>query len=204
MAALNRAFFRQPTLEVGRNLLGSLLIRQLPDGSRLSGWVAETEAYIGESDLACHARHGMTDRNRAMWGAAGYAYVYFTYGMHWMLNVVTEDEGTPAAILVRAVLPHEGIERMRVRRGGKPDRILADGPAKLCQALAVDGDLYGADLCRAGGPLWFEPGLTVPDHVVTKGPRVGLNNVPEPWRSKPWRFLVEHEPMEKLAEREGA
>ncbi|MGA9534098.1 MAG: DNA-3-methyladenine glycosylase, partial [Anaerolineales bacterium] len=189
MGARKRDFFRQPTLEVSRKLLGSVLVRQEPDGSRLSGWVTETEAYIGQSDLACHARHGKTDRNRAMWGSAGHAYVYFTYGMHWMLNVVTEAESIPAAVLLRGILPHEGIEKMRIRRGGKPDRLLTDGPAKLCQALAIDDQLYGEDICQVGGPLWFEAGVEVPDDAVTNGPRVGLNHVPEPWLSQPWRFV---------------
>lgn len=203
MGALRRDFFQESTLRVSRALLGSLLIRQEAAGNRLAGWVTETEAYVGQSDLACHARHGKTDRNRVMWGPPGHAYVYFTYGMHWMFNVVTEDEGRPAAVLLRAILPHKGIEVMRSRRNGKPDRLLTDGPAKLCQALAIDDQLYGADVCRPGGPLWFEAGIEVPDDVVTKGPRVGLNNVPEPWHSKPWRFRVERSTMEDLVEREG-
>jgi DNA-3-methyladenine glycosylase len=203
MAALRRDFFRQPTLDVSRQLLGSLLVRCEPGSVRLSGWVTETEAYIGQSDLACHARHGKTDRNHAMWEMAGRAYVYFTYGMHWMLNVVTEPEGTPAAVLLRGILPCEGIGEMRIRRRNKPDHSLTDGPAKLCQALAIDNQLYGQDLCRPNGPLWFEPGVEVPDRAVTIGPRVGLDHVPEPWHSKPWRFLVERETMEELVKREG-
>lgn len=203
LQALGRDFFRQSTLDVSRQLLGCRLVRREEDGPRLTGWVTETEAYIGETDLACHARHGQTDRNRVMWGPPGHAYVYFTYGMHWMLNVVTEEEGRPAAVLLRGLLPEEGIEKMRSRRGNKPDRLLTDGPAKLCQALSIDNQLYGEDLCRTGGPLWFENGIPVPDEAVTKGPRVGLNNVPEPWHSKPWRFLVKRDTMEELVKREG-
>lgn len=185
---LGRGFFDRPTLEVARDLLGQRLVRLEPDGTRLSGLVVETEAYIGSEDLACHARHGRTRRNEVMWGPPGHAYVYFTYGMHWMLNVVTEREGFPAAVLLRAILPQEGLARMRARRRGRPDTQLTDGPAKLCQALAIDGSLNGLDLCDPEAPLFFETAPPVPDSAVTTGPRVGLNTVPEPWRSLPWRF----------------
>ena len=185
---LDRAFFDRPTLEVARDLLGQRLVRLEPDGARLSGLVVETEAYVGSQDLACHARHGRTRRNEVMWGPPGRAYVYFTYGMHWMLNVVTEREGFPAAVLLRAILPQEGMARMRARRRGRTDGQLTDGPAKLCQALAIDGSLNGLDLCHPEAPLFFEAAPAVPDGAVTTGPRVGLNTVPEPWRSLPWCF----------------
>jgi DNA-3-methyladenine glycosylase len=167
-------------------------------GLRTSGWIVEAEAYIGEADLGCHAHAGRTARNATMWGPPGHAYVYFTYGMHWMLNVVTEDEGFPAAVLLRAVIPCEGERRMRQRRGTCPAHALTDGPAKLCQALAVDRRLDGHDLCAPAARLFIERGTPVPDRHVTRGRRVGLNGVPEPWQSKPWRFRVTAGGIEKL------
>jgi DNA-3-methyladenine glycosylase len=173
-----------------------------PSGQKLAGWIVEAEAYIGTEDLACHARSGRTKRNATMWGVAGHAYVYFTYGVHWMLNAVTEDEGFPAAILVRGILPEAGIALMRARRKTGKDASLTDGPGKICQALQIDGDLDGADLCAADSILFFEKAAQVPDKSVTTTPRVGLNNVPEPWKSKPWRYLIQKEYYPQLMEEE--
>lgn len=202
-APLQRSFFDRATLEVAEGILGALLVRELPSGRRISGWVTEAEAYVGSEDRACHARHGKTDRNAPMWGPPGRAYVYFTYGMHWMLNAVTEGEGYPAAVLLRGLLPKEGIDEMRQRRQGRADSELTDGPAKLCQALAIDKEFNEVDLCDRGGHLWFEPGIPVPSNVVTRGPRVGLNNVPDPWLSKPWRYQVEETTIADLLRTEG-
>ena len=184
---LPRAFFERPTLEVARELLGARLVR-LAGGKRIAGTIIETEAYCSEADLACHARAGRTARTRVMYGPPGHAYVYFTYGMHWLLNCVTEPEAFPAAVLIRAIRPTEGLTLIAARRGGQPSQRWTDGPAKLCQALGIDGKLNGADLCAQGGALFIEPGQRVPDERVQRGPRVGLNRVPEPWRSLPWRF----------------
>lgn len=202
-APLQRSFFDRPTLEVAEGILGALLVRELPNGRRISGWVVEAEAYIGSEDQACHARHGKTDRNAPMWGPPGHSYVYFTYGMHWLLNAVTEGEGYPAAVLLRGLLPNEGIDEMRQRRRGRPDSELTDGPAKLCQALAIDKELNEVDLCNHGSQLWFESGVQVPSNVVTRGPRVGLNNVPDPWLSKPWRYKVDATIIADLLRSEG-
>ncbi len=194
---LPRAFFARPTLDVARELLGRRLVR-VERGRRLSGWIVEAEAYIGQEDLACHAHVGRTPRNQVMWGPPGRAYVYFTYGMHWCLNVVTEQEGRPAAVLLRGLLPVEGLATMRRRRGRPPDDQVADGPAKLCQALSIDGRLNGHDLCAPDARLFVERVRLRPRGLVTVGPRVGLNTVPEPWKSKPWRFrLTESTPVEK-------
>jgi DNA-3-methyladenine glycosylase len=192
---LPRSFYSRPTLLVARQLLGQRLVRLEPNGSRLSGRIIETEAYIGSEDLGCHAKAGRTLRNASMWGPAGHAYVYFTYGMHWMLNFVTEKEGFPAAVLIRALYPEEGLAVMRRRRAGRPDGELTDGPAKLCLALAIDRALDGHDLCAPGARLFLEAFPNMPDHVVTAGPRVGLSTVPEPWRSKPWRFRLQVDPF---------
>jgi DNA-3-methyladenine glycosylase len=182
---LPREFYNRPTLAVARELIGARLVRVL-DGIRLVGLITETEAYIGEEDLACHAKAGRTPRTAVMYGLPGYAYVYFTYGNHWMLNVVTEREGFPAAVLIRAIQPIEGAEVMSARRNGRD----TFGPGKLTQALGITKSENGVDLTVVTTGLWIEAGISVPDENVTIGPRVGLNTVPEPWFSKPWRFLV--------------
>lgn len=182
---LSPDFYAQPTLTVARDLLGARLVRIL-DGLRLVGIITETEAYIGETDLGCHAKAGKTPRNAVMYGPPGRAYVYFTYGMHWMLNVVTERDGFPAAVLIRAIHPLEGADVMSARRHGR-DSI---GPAKLTQALGIDAGQNGLDLCDPASGLWIEAGHPVAEVEVVTGPRVGLFNVPEPWKSIPWRFGV--------------
>jgi DNA-3-methyladenine glycosylase len=191
MPRLPRSFFARATLQVARELLGQRLVH-LSGGQRLAGLITETEAYIGQTDLACHARFGRTPRSEVMFGAPGHAYVYFTYGLHWMLNVVTEPAGFPAAVLIRALLPVEGEPVMRARRSSRAARApvhrLADGPAKLAQALGVDRALNGHDLCAGGARLFIERAAAVPPVRVTVGLRVGLNNTPEPWKSRAWNF----------------
>ncbi len=182
---LPREFYNRPTLTVARQLLGTRLVRIL-DGQRLSGLITEAEAYIGEKDLACHARAGRTPRTAVMYGPPGHAYVYFTYGMHWMLNVVTEAEGSPAAVLIRAIQPIEGTKVISARRKGRA----TDGPAKLTQALGIDRLLNGVDLCNPSSGLWIESDVAVDQSQIKIGPRIGLYTVPEPWKSKPWRFRV--------------
>lgn len=181
---LPRSFYDRPTLKVARELIGARLVCVLR-GRRLVGIISETEAYIGEKDLACHAKAGRTPRTAVMYGPPGHAYVYFTYGNHWMLNVVTEREGFPAAVLIRAIHPIEGQAVMSRRRGGRD----TFGPGKLTQAMGITGSENGLDLTKSDPGLWIEAGQSVRNSLVTKGPRVGLNSVPEPWKSKPWRFL---------------
>ena len=189
MNVLPRDFYEQEVTVVARLLLGKRLVRTW-QGVRLSGIIAETEAYRGEEDLACHARCGRTPRNAVMYGPAGKVYVYFTYGMHWCLNAVTGAEGFPAAVLIRALWPLEGLAEMAARRGQFPRAQWCNGPAKLCRALSIDGSLNGTDLCLAGNELTIENGPEISPERVTTGPRVGINSVPEPWRSQPWRFLA--------------
>ena len=186
---LPRSFFNRPTRTVARELLGCRLVRKLDD-TLLAGAIVETEAYIGESDLACHARAGRTPRTQVMYGPPGFAYVYFTYGMHWMLNLVTEAEGFPAAVLIRALEPLEGIARMQELRGGKTLSQLASGPAKLTRALGIAREENGMDCCRPGSPLTLTRGEAVQSSSVAATPRIGLGQTPEPWLSKPWRFAV--------------
>lgn len=214
---VKRGDFARPTLEVCRGLLGQRLVKLDSDGKRLSGLIIEAEAYIGQEDKGCHASAGLTPRNEAMWGPPGHAYVYLTYGMHWMLNLVTEETDRPAAVLLRAILPVEGVTKMQKRRSdwrrsrgvhdpapweNDADRGLhdpkqfTDGPAKICQALDIDRTWNGKDLCAPESRLFIEARPTV--RGVTTGPRVGLNSVPEPWKSIPWRFRVDRAQYEAL------
>ncbi len=188
-ARLGREFFLHNTVWVARHLLGMRLVR-LEQGRRLAGIIIETEAYRGEEDQACHARAGLTRRTGVMYGPPGHAYVYFTYGMHWMLNIVTEEEGFPAAVLIRGLWPTEGLEMIASRRKGQPFEHWTDGPAKICRALNIDGYHHGHDLCAPEAEIFLEKALEIPDAGVTTGPRVGLYHVPEPWKSVPWRFRV--------------
>jgi DNA-3-methyladenine glycosylase len=188
---LRREFFLKPTLKVARDLLGQRLVLIEGKEGRLAGLITETEAYVGSEDLGCHARAGKTRRNEVMWGPPGYAYVYFTYGMHWMLNFVTERDGFPAAVLIRGLWPVEGVKKMLQRRAVSRLGDLTNGPAKLCQALGIDGDWNGMDLCSSDSKLFVEKGSAIAEKIVTNGPRVGLTSVPEPWKSMPWRFQVD-------------
>ncbi len=182
---LSQAFYARPTLTVARELIGRRLVRIL-DGLRLAGIITEAEAYVGEEDLGCHARSGKTKRNAVMYGRPGHAYVYFTYGMHWMLNAVTEREGFPAAVLIRAMEVVEGADVISARRKGRDTH----GPAKLTQALGIDATLNGASLCDPLSGLWIEEGTPAADSDIITAPRVGLYTVPEPWKSVPWRFQM--------------
>jgi DNA-3-methyladenine glycosylase len=190
-AHLPRQFFNRPTLQVARELLGTRLVR-VEGGERTAGIIVEAEAYIGEEDQGCHASAGLTPRTAVMYALPGHAYVYFTYGMHWMLNFVTEREGFPAAVLIRSIVPTEGLERIAARRAGRAREQWTDGPAKICQALNINRAQNGADLCAPKAELFVEFGVNISDSSVTIGPRVGLNSVPEPWKSVPWRFVTSY------------
>ena len=191
MSPLLREFYDRSAVEVARELLGCHLVRNL-DGHRLVGVICETEAYQGEEDLGCHAHVGRTPRNAVMYGAPGHAYIYFTYGMHWLLNAVTGHENEAAAVLIRAIYPLEGLDQMALNRPNLAYRNdWLNGPAKICQALGLDGSLNGIDLCDPSGDLTIELGERIPDTEIKISARVGLFTVPEPWKSIPWRFLVD-------------
>ena len=189
MSRISRDFFARDTLTVARELLGQRLVRVL-DGERLAGRIVEVEAYVGEEDRASHASCGVTRRNAPMYGPPGHAYVYFIYGMHHCFNVVTEREGYPAAVLVRALEPLEGIEVMRALRSGLPDVRLTSGPARLCQALKIDRRFDGADLCAPDARLFLEEDVAVPDEAIVTGPRIGVRG-DEVAVTIPWRFYVQ-------------
>jgi DNA-3-methyladenine glycosylase len=191
---LPRSFFSRDTVTVARDLLGQRLVREI-DGRRLAGLITETEAYRGEEDLACHARAGRTPRTEIMYGPAGYTYVYFIYGVHWLLNLVTEKPGYPGAVLIRAIHPEEGQDLMASLRNGQPRRMWTNGPAKLCQALDIDGHLNGLDICAPDAPVYLESGIAVKPDWIRAGPRVGLKTVPEPWKGIAWRFVVNYQSL---------
>ena len=195
-SVLPESFYTRSVLEAAPGLLGCRLVRQL-NGTRLAGIITETEAYNGEADRACHARSGPTKRNNVMYGPPGRAYIYFTYGMHWMLNCITQPEGQPTAVLIRAVLPTEGLDVIAANRAGRPPAQWSDGPAKLCQAFAIDGSLNGAALTSPCAGLWIETSTPIRPEWIETGPRVGINYAGEPWVSMPWRYQV-HLPLNWL------
>jgi DNA-3-methyladenine glycosylase len=190
---LPRSFYDRPTLQVLEAIIGKVLVHQVR-GRRTAGLIVEAEAYIGEDDPACHAAPGPTQRNAPLYGPPGHAYVYLNYGLHHLVNAVTEAEGSPAAVLVRALEPVEGIalmreRRLRARRGRRspssrrieiPDAALCRGPGNLTVALAIDLRQNGADL--TAGPLAIEDhGVRV--HELEWSPRIGLTVGTEPhWR----------------------
>lgn len=188
---LPRSFYARDARAVARDLLGTILARRV-GRALLRGRIVETEAYCGETDLACHAKAGRTPRTDVMYGPPGVAYVYFTYGMHHCLNAVSEPIGKPAAVLIRAAEPLEGLPWMVRARGTDAEHRLASGPARLCQAFGIDLRQNRADL--RGPDLWIEPGDGVPDGEILTSPRIGCERVEPPWNSVPWRFYLAASP----------
>ena len=177
---LGRSFYARPTLEVAPALLGRLLVYDGPGGP-VGGRIVEVEAYVGTGDPACHAAAGRTARNAAMWGPPGHAYVYFTYGMHHCLNVVTEGDGEPAAVLIRALRPEIGLSLLASRLPHRaPERRLS-GPGVLCAGLGLDRRHDGIDL--VAGPLWIGRGRARGIRLA-RSPRIGIRRAV----SRPWRF----------------
>lgn len=198
LAPLPQSFYARSACEVARALLGKRLVRLL-DGERIAGMIVETEAYCdgGAPDLACHAtanQYRPTARTAVMFGPPGHAYVYFTYGMHWMFNVVAGREGQASGVLVRALEPLEG-EFFMARHRNRPRRDWTSGPAKLTKALAIDRALHGANLFDPTGVLAIEDGPPVDPARVCTGPRIGLGKTPEPWLSMPWRYWLDGNPF---------
>lgn len=191
----DRAFFESGSRALARRLLGCRLVRVV-DGTRLAGIIVEAEAYTGVRDRASHAFGGRrTPRNESMYARAGTAYVYFTYGSHFCANVVCGRVGEPQAVLLRAIEPTDGLERMRALRLGAPkppsrlgDDDLGRGPGNLCRALSIDRALDGADLVTSG-ELWIEPGEPMASRAVEWTPRVGIGSRGE-WTLKRLRVLI--------------
>jgi DNA-3-methyladenine glycosylase len=183
---LSRGFFAGDPVEVAPRLLNKLLMR-----GPLVGRIVEVEAYRGEADPASHAYRGETARNATMFGGPGRLYVYFTYGMHWCANVVCRPPGTAGAVLLRALVPVAGVARMRrVRPAARRDLDLANGPAKLCEALGITGADDGADLVRGDrGIAVVDDGVAPPGRPGVSG-RIGIR-VGE---REPWRFFLDGDP----------
>ncbi len=170
---LETDFYARSALTVARDLLGKYLVRQLGD-EQIALQIHETEAYIGPHDLACHAAKGRTARTEVMFGPAGYWYVYFIYGIHWMLNIVTESEGFPAAVLLRGAGT-------------------SDGPARLTKALAIDKRLNAQPAALSAG-LWIEDrGERIARSAIRRTPRIGVDYAGL-WAAKPYRFVLEPQP----------
>lgn len=190
MRTLARGFYNRPTLTVARDLLGKVLVHHAPEGTA-AGMIVETEAYIGEGDPACHAAPGPTKRNAPLYGPPGIAYVYLNYGIHYLVNAVTEADGHPAAVLIRALAPIDGLPLMRTRRGSGgraiPDADLCRGPGNLTKALGISLsdnllDLTASRLCIE------ERGLR--RGRVSRGPRIGIRVAID----RPWRFWIAGHP----------
>ncbi len=191
-ARLTRRFYRRDPVTLAKALLGQILVRRLEDGRELAGKIVEVEAYLGVEDRAAHSFGGRrTARNASMWGEAGHAYVYFTYGMHWCVNVVADREEVPTACLIRALEPLVGVEEMRKRRGRESEVELCSGPAKLTQALGIDRALDGVDLVE-GGELYIVRGPRA-RRLIRRSPRIGVAYAKE-WARKPLRFYFEGSP----------
>jgi DNA-3-methyladenine glycosylase len=177
-------FFNRPTLTVAQDLLGAILARKI-NSRLLTGMIVETEAYIGEDDPASHAYEGMTPRNRLMYGPPGLVYIYFIYGNHYCLNFVTEPEGFPAAVLIRALQPLAGLEQMFENRSGVKFEIqLCNGPGKLCQALQIDEKLNGISLVSSRVFL-LAGNSSVP---IGNSGRIGISQ----GQDRKWRYYIKN------------
>jgi DNA-3-methyladenine glycosylase len=198
---LPRAFFDRPALEVAPDLLGCVLRHETGDGPA-AVLITEVEAYLGAKDPASHSFRGRTARNAVMFGGPGHAYVYFTYGMHYCVNLTCQPPGTPEAVLLRAGRVTEGAALAAARRsagrvpGRAPARPLAErdlarGPARLCQALGIDRALDGVDACAPGSPLQIRGrAAAVAQDAISRGPRIGISRAVE----EPWRYWITGDP----------
>jgi DNA-3-methyladenine glycosylase len=196
MRPLSSRFFARPTLEVARDLLGRTLL-VYGSGGFCGGRIVEAEAYIGEEDPACHAHRGRTPRNQVMYGPPGHAYVYFTYGNHWMLNFVTETDGFPAAVLIRAIEATTGLTRIRKRRPrAQREHDLTNGPGKLTAAMGITGRDNGVRLGEQRIAVGGRPSRGI--QIVTSG-RVGVSEGSD----RPWRFFVRGNPWVSAYRRGG-
>jgi len=181
---LPRAFYERETEIVAREMLGTVLECETDDGLA-SGIIVETEAYLGEHDLACHAAAGRTPRTEALYGPPGISYVYFIYGMYWCFNAVTRSEGLPSAVLVRALEPLDGLALMHKRRPRIRNEVgLTNGPGKLCTALGIDGSMRGKSLQRK--PVLIREGESISDEKVEVTTRIGITRCAD-W---PLRWIV--------------
>ncbi|HEV7644685.1 MAG TPA: DNA-3-methyladenine glycosylase [Pyrinomonadaceae bacterium] len=198
MKKLSRQFYlREDVVQIARELLGKILVVPADDGERVSGMIVECEAYMGQIDRAAHSYGGRrTARNEITYGAGGFAYVFFIYGMYYQLNVVTHTIDTPHVVLIRALEPVDGIEIIRARRNVKgktmPDKNLTSGPGKLTIAMGIDRSFNGEDLL--GDRMWLEEGKKCANKEIAVGKRIGIDYAGED-AEKPWRFWVKDNPF---------
>ena len=187
MKTLSRSFYARDTVDVARDLVGMMLVRKIGNKT-ISGIITETEAYRYKDDPASHSFSGLTERNKAMFGSVGIAYVYFTYGMHYCMNAVARNGNYEAgAVLIRALEPKEGINFMVKQR--KIDKIsnLTNGPAKLTQALQITKKQYGKDLTKPSS-LFIADGIKIKESDIVKRPRVGIKKATD----KLWNFTIQN------------
>lgn len=177
---LPRDFYLQNTTSVARKLIGKRLFRKLADGRIISGVIAETEAYLGESDTACHSRVGKTQRNKIMFGNGGFLYIYLIYGMYYMLNIVTEGEGRACAVLIRAVVDVKGFSSKET----------IDGPGKLCREFEITKEQYGVDVCK-GNSIWIERDKSFSKPTICSLSRVGIAYASKADRQALLRFRMQ-------------
>lgn len=183
-------FFARDTPAVARALLGQRLVR-LVEGQRVDGRIVEAEAYCGTEDMAAHWNNRRElGRFAVAYGRPGVSLVYFTYGLHWLFNVVTEPEGQPGAVLIRAIEPLEGLEVIEANRPGRDRHQWTAGPARLTMALGIGPEHHAVDLLAANATIFIEQDTPVPEAQVGISARIGLNRSPEPWKSLPQRFYV--------------
>mgnify|MGYP000058806407 FL=1 len=189
MKVILRRFYERDVVDVARDLLGKLLVREV-EGKRLVGRIVEVEAYRGRDDPASHAYRGRTKRNEVMFGKPGLAYIYLAYGVNWCLNITSEPEGEPAAVLIRAVEPLEGIEEMMANRQVSNLKNLTNGPGKLTKAFKIDGSLNGWDVTK--GEILY---IVYPDEEeefeIGVSARIGIKF----GLDKPWRFFIKNNPF---------
>lgn len=191
---LPQTFFASNARIVAQNLLGKILVHQTAEAV-LAGKIVEVEAYCDfcVSDLACHGSKNNgrpTKRTQIIFGAAGHAYVYLNYGIHWLFNVVTGDVNVPSAVLIRALEPMEAYPQMALNRNNRPQLEWTNGPGKLSKAMEFNQSHNGQNLCRPDSVIWIENQPSIDPNLICCGPRVGLGKTPEPWLSMPWRYWI--------------
>jgi len=189
---LERSFYDRGTLDIAKALLGKYIIHNTTDG-RTSGKIVEVEAYIGSKDAASHAYNDKyTSRTKVMFGQGGHVYVYLIYGIYYCLNIVTNKEGYPEAVLIRAIEPIDGIDLMKKRRGTDKFLNLCSGPGKLCIAMGISKVQNGIDLC--GENLYLLSGETISPECIISTPRINIDYAKEA-RNYPWRFIIKDNPF---------
>jgi DNA-3-methyladenine glycosylase len=187
---LQQHFYARDTHTVAQELLGKVLVHVIDDNI-ISGRITEVESYVGEDDLACHASKGKTNRTEVMYGQAGYAYVYLIYGMYNCLNVVTDKEGLPAAVLIRSLEPLTGLSYMQTLRRTHDIHNLTTGPGKLCQALQIDRQHNAKDMTTSSDLFVADDGFLLPQEAINTSPRIGVAYAKH-CAAYPWRYYIRH------------